>query len=187
MASRDSSCLKNVNASQYNYDVTSSNIRLRLRTAFISLLSAQELLVITKDIAARRKQNADLVKLLYDGGMENKGSLLTADANLAQAVFNIVQSERAITVAQRQLSKEMGRAAVRPIQASGSLEVTTVKGEKPNFEALATINPSLENLSSLTEAAQYGLKSAKAEFFPTISATSRAAVAGQTFIRLGPC
>jgi outer membrane protein TolC len=168
---------KNVTAAQYNYDVTSSNIRLQLRTAYISLLSAQELLVINKDIAERRKQNADLVKLLYDGGMENKGSLLTAEANLAQAEFNIIQAERAITVAQRQLSKEMGRAVVRPIQASGDLEVTMVKGEKPNFEALATTNPSLENLSSLTEAAQYGLKSAKAEFFPTISAN---AFAGRT-------
>jgi outer membrane protein TolC len=93
---------------------------------------------------------------------------------LAQAEFNIVQSERAITVAQRQLSKEMGRAAASPIQATGDLEVVNVKREKPNFEALATINPFLENLSSLTEAAQYGLKSAKAEFFPTISANASA-------------
>jgi outer membrane protein TolC len=165
---------KNVTASQYNYDVTSSNIRLRLRTAFISLLSAQELLAITKDIASRRKQNADLVKLLYEGGMENRGSLLTAEANLAQAEFNIVQSERAITVAQQQLTKEMGRAAASPIQVTGNLEVTNGKRERPNFEALATTNPSLENLSSLTEAAQFSLKSAKAEFFPTISANAAA-------------
>jgi len=85
-----------------------------------------------------------------------------------------VQAERAITVAQRQLSKEMGRAEVRPLRASGDLEVVSAKKERPNFEALATINPSLENLSSLTEAAQYGLKSARAEFFPTISATASA-------------
>jgi outer membrane protein TolC len=165
---------KNVTASQYNYNVASANIRLRLRTAFISLLSAQELLGITIDIAARRKQNADLVKLLYEGGMENRGSLLTAEANLAQAEFNIVQSERAITVSQRQLSKEMGRSVAGPIQVTGSLEVTSVKPEKPNFEALATTNPSLENLSAKKEAAQFGLKSAKAEFFPQIYANASA-------------
>lgn len=165
---------KNVKASQYNYGVISSNIRLRLRTAFVALLNAQELLTITQDIAQRRKQNADLVKLLYDGGMENKGSLLTAEANLAQAQFNIVQAERAITVAQRQLSKEMGRAEVRPIRASGDLEVINAKREKPNFEALATTNPFLENLSAKIEAAQFGLKSAKAEFFPTLFANASA-------------
>jgi outer membrane protein TolC len=165
---------KNVRASQYNYDVTSSNIRLRLRSAFISLLNAQELLTITQDIAQRRKQNADLVKLLYEGGMENRGSLLTAEANLAQAEFNIVQAERAITVAQRQLSKEMGRLTSGPIRVTGSFEITAMKGERPNFEALATINPSLENLSVKTEAAQFGLKSAKAEFFPTLYANASA-------------
>jgi outer membrane protein TolC len=168
------SAAKNVTAAQYNYDVTSSNIRLRLRTAFVALLSAQELLTITQDIAQRRKQNADLVKLLYEGGMENRGSLLTAEADLAQAESNVVQAERAIIVAQRQLSKEIGRAEVSPIRATGSLEVTTVKQEKPNFEELATTNPALENLSALTEAAQYSLKSAKAEFFPTISANASA-------------
>jgi outer membrane protein TolC len=118
-----------------------------------------------------------LVKLLYEDGMENKGSLLTAQADLAQADFNVVQAQRAITVAQRQLSKEMGRAEVRLIRTTGSLEVTAVKAERPNFEALATANPSLENLSSITEAARFSLKSAKAEFSPTLSAN---AFAGRT-------
>jgi outer membrane protein TolC len=163
---------RNVKSARYSYEVTSADIRLRLRTAFISLLEAQEFLGINQDIAQRRKQNADLVKLLYEGGMENKGSLLTAQANLAQADFNVVQAQRAITVAQRQLSKEMGRLEVRPIQVTESLEVINAKREKPNFEALATTNPSLENLSAKTEAAQFSLKSAKAEFSPTISANA---------------
>lgn len=165
---------KNVRASQYNYDVTSSNIRLRLRTAFISLLNAQELLTITKDISMLRKQNVDLVKLLYEGGMENRGSLLTVEANLAQADSDVLQADRAITVAQRQLSKEMGRAEVRPIQVTGDLNNINMAREKPNFVALATINPSLENLVAKTEAAQFALKSAKAEFFPTIFANASA-------------
>jgi outer membrane protein TolC len=165
---------KNVKASQYNYDVTSSDVRLRLRTAFISLLSAQELLTITKDISMLRKQNADLVKLLYEGGREHRGALLTAEANLAQADLDVVQAQRAITVAQRQLSKEMGRAEIRPIQVAGDLNSITVKQEKPNFEALATSNPFLENLSAKKEAAQFALKSAKAEFFPQIFANASA-------------
>lgn len=165
---------KNVKASQYNYDVTSSNIRLRLRTAFVALLDAQELLTITKDISALRKQNANLIKLLYEGGREHRGALLTAQADLAQADFDVVQAERAITVAQRQLSKEMGREGVRPIQVTGDLNSISVKRGKPNFEAMATSTPSLENLTAKKEAAQFGLKSAKAEFFPTISANASA-------------
>jgi outer membrane protein TolC len=165
---------KNVKAAQYNYEEISSNIRLRLRTAFISLINSQELLAITKDIAMRRKQNADLVKLLYEGGMEHRGALLTAQANLAQADFNVVQAGRAISVAQRQLSKEMGRAVVSPIRAVGNLEVLGVKREKPNFESLIARIPSLENLATKKEAAQFGLKSATAAFFPQIYANASA-------------
>lgn len=165
---------KNVKSAEYNYQVISAEIRLSLRTAFISLLKAQELLTITKDISIRRKQNADLVTLLYEGGREHKGSLLTAQANLAKAEFEVTQTQRTITVAQRQLSKELGRAEVKPIQVTGNFEDITVKRERPNFETLAATNPSLESLASKKEAAKFSLKSAKAEFFPQIYANAQA-------------
>ena len=87
---------KNVKSAEYNYKVTSADIRLRLRTAFIELLKAQEFLTITEDISIRRKQNADLVQLLYDGGREHRGSLLTAQADLSQAEFEVTQAKRNI-------------------------------------------------------------------------------------------
>ncbi|MCK5595666.1 TolC family protein, partial [bacterium] len=52
---------KTISASQYNYAVTSSNIRLRLRTAFTELLRTQKLILMTEEIALRRKQNSELV------------------------------------------------------------------------------------------------------------------------------
>jgi len=112
---------KNVKSARYNYEVTSADIRLRLRTAFIELLKAQESVTIREDIATRRKQNADLVQLLYDGGREHKGSLLTAQANLAQAEFDVSQANRNIILAQRQLTKEIGRMELKPIKATGDL------------------------------------------------------------------
>lgn len=165
---------KNVQSAEYNYKVTSADIRLSLRTAFISLLKAQELLTITKDIAVRRKQNADLVELLYEGGREHRGSLLTSQANLAEAEFEVTQAQRTITVAQRQLSKELGRAEGRPIQVAGTFENITVKRESPDFEALAATNPSLESMVARKEAAKFSLKSAKAEFFPQVYANAQA-------------
>lgn len=165
---------KNLKSAEYNYKVTSADIRLRLRTAFIELLKAQELLTITEDISIRRKQNADLVQLLYDGGREHKGSLLTAQANLAEAEFEVTQAQRTITVAQRQLTKELGRMEVKPIQVTGNFKDINAKRERPNFEALATSNPSLESMVAKKEAAKLSLKSAKAEFFPQVYANAQA-------------
>ena len=163
---------KEVKAAQYNYDVTSSDIRLRLRTAFVELLKAQELLTITKDIYVRRTQNADLVRLLYEGGREHRGSLLTAQANSAQAEFDATQAERNITVAQRRLNKELGREESKPIRVTGNFEDINAKRERPTFEALAETTPSLESLVAAREAARFNVKAAKANFFPQLYANA---------------
>ncbi len=100
-----SSAERGIESTRYNYDVTSSNIRLRLRTAFANLLSAEELLKVTESIETRRNQNLKLVRLRYEGGREHKGSLLTAEADLAQAVYDVGQARRSIYYSQRQLIK----------------------------------------------------------------------------------
>ncbi len=160
---------RNIRASRYNYDVTSSNIRLRLRTAFVDLISAQELTKVTESIAARRKQNMDLVKLRYEGGREHKGSLMTSEADLSEAEFEVQQAARNIYVSQRRLIRELGRKGHdEPLAASGDLEVRDAERQRPDFEGLAGTNPFLKELIAQKEAARYGVSSAKAEFFPQV-------------------
>lgn len=161
-----------INALQYNYAVTSSNIRLRLRTAFSGLLRTQKLVLMTEGIALRRKQNAELVKLRYEAGREHRGSLLTSQADLAQAEFEVVQAKRSVSLAQRQLTKELGRRKIIPIRANGDFEITEVNGKNPDFEYLADNTIFLKELIARKEAARFGLKSAKANFFPKIYANA---------------
>jgi outer membrane protein TolC len=165
---------RNVKSASYNYEVTSADIRLRLRTAFIELLKAQEFVTIAENIAKRRKQNADLVQLLYDGGREHRGSLLTAQANLSQAEFDVAQANRNIILVQRQLTKELGRTELKPIKAIGDFNMIPTISKRPDFEALAATTPSLESLVAKKEAAKLNLKSAKAEFFPQLYANAQA-------------
>jgi len=161
-----------INASQYNYAVTSSNIRLRLRTAFTELLRTQKLVLMTEEIALRRKQNSELVKLRYEAGREHRGSLLTSQADLAQAEFEVVQAKRSVSLAQRQLTKELGRRKIIPIKANGDFQITDINRKKPDFEHLADNTIFLEELIAKKEAARFGLKSAKADFFPKIYANA---------------
>jgi len=161
-----------INASQYNYAVTSSNIRLRLRTAFTELLRTQKLVIMTEEIALRRKQNSELVKLRYEAGREHRGSLLTSQADLAQAEFEVVQAKRSVSLAQRQLTKELGRRKIIPIKANGDFQITDINRKKPDFEHLADNTIFLEELIAKKEAARFGLKSAKADFFPKIYANA---------------
>ena len=166
--------LENIKSAQYNYEVTSSNVRLKLRAAFVKLLKAQHLLIITEDIAGRRKQNVELVKLRYEAGREHKGSLLTAQANLTQAEFEVVRTKRNIDLARRRLTGELGRRKLMPIRVKGDLEIKYFDRKKPDFEHLAKSIPVLEELIARKEAARLDLKSAKAGFFPQIYANASA-------------
>lgn len=159
---------RNINAAKYNYDVTSSNVRLRLRTAYVQLLSMQEYLKVTEEIRSRRKQNLEMVKLRYEGGMENKGSLMTSEADLIQADYDMTEAARNIYLYQRKLTKELGRPAFMSMQVTGDLEAKDRARMLPNFENIAETIPLLRQLIALKEAAKFGLKSAYAQFFPTI-------------------
>jgi len=160
---------ENIKAAQYSYRFTSTEVRLRLRSAFISLLKAQEMLRITEEIYNIRRGNLELITLRYASGLEHKGALLTAEANLAQAQYEISQAKRNLDVSQRELVKEMGRLQLTPLQVKGDFEVKDTAKEKPDFEALAKNNPSLQQLIAKKNAAQFSLRSAYANFSPTLS------------------
>lgn len=161
----------NLLASEYDYAVTSSNVRLNLRTAFVGLLRAQDLVSITEQIALRRKQNVHLVRLRYEAGREHRGSLLTAQADLAQAELEVTQAKRNVALAQRQLTKELGREIFTPFMVQGSFEPAAMDRNRPDFEKLADTTPFLNELVARKEAAKFGFRSATADFFPEIYAT----------------
>ncbi|MBU1122154.1 MAG: TolC family protein [Candidatus Omnitrophota bacterium] len=162
---------KDVKAAQYSYNVTSSNVRLNLKTAFTELLKEQTLLDITSGIAQRRKQNVEIVNLRYEAGREHKGALLTAQANLAQADFEVAQARRNISVKQRQLIKELGREKFSSIKVKGEFIVDSGDRRKPDFDKLAKDTPFLRDLIEQKESAKFDLKSAKADLFPKVYVT----------------
>jgi len=161
-----------IKASQQSYRYTSSQVRLRLRTAFINLLYAQELVHVAQDIVKIRKSNLDLIKLRYQSGLEHRGALLTAEANLAQAEFQVSQAQRDIGLAQRQLTKEMGRTQFVPMNAKGDFVVVDTEKIMPDFETIAKNNPSLLQATAQRNAAEFSLKSTYGNFFPSLSVSS---------------
>jgi outer membrane protein TolC len=169
---------ENIKAAKQNFRFTSTTVRFRLRAAFINLLRAQEMLRITQEIYDIRKGNLELITLRYESGLEHRGALLTAEADLADAQYGISQTKREVEVAQRELVKEMGRLKLSPIEAKGDFQVRDAVKEKPDFDVLAKSNPSLQQIIAQKNAAEFGLKSAYANFFPTLYGQAGANKAG---------
>jgi outer membrane protein TolC len=169
---------QNIQAAKEGFRFTSATVRYRLRLAFVDLLRAQELLRITEEIYNIRRGNLELITLRYESGLEHKGALLTAEADLSSAQYGISQNKRDLEVSQRNLTKEMGRKELAPLEAKGSFEVSNPAKDKPDFLALVKNNPSLQQLIAQKNAAQFSLRSAYANFSPTLSGSAAANKAG---------
>lgn len=165
---------ENIKSAQQNYRFTSSEVRLNLRTAFISLLRAQELIKVAEDIIKIRRDNFELITLRYQSGLEHRGALLTAEANLSEANFELAQAKRDVVLAQRQMTKEMGRREFKPIQTKGDFVVYDTALNKPDFDMLVKDNPSLLQAVAKRNSAAFSLKSAYADFFPQLSGNAGA-------------
>ncbi|MFH1829852.1 MAG: TolC family protein [Pseudomonadota bacterium] len=165
---------EDISASQHTYTATSSEIRYNLRKAFADLLKAQDLVPITQGIIARRKQNLDMIQLRYESGREHQGSLLLAEADLAQAEYDHRKAKRDISVAQYALRKELGWNDDTPIRVKGSFALQYPMKGKPDLRAIADNHPDVKRVASEKGAAKYSLRSAKSEFFPTLKLTAEA-------------
>ena len=168
------SASEDIKASQESYRFISSEVRLNLRTAFVSLLRAQQLIKVAEDILNIRKDNLMLITLRYESGLEHRGALLTAEANLAEAEFELSQANREVELAQRQLTKEMGRKEFVPMSVQEDFVVRDEARDKPNFDDIVKNNPSLLQAIAKKNSAAYNIKSAYGNFAPEISGSAGA-------------
>ncbi len=176
---------ENIKAFQQNYRYTSTQVRLNLRTAFVNLLKAQELIKVTEDIIRIRRGNLELIALRYASGLEHRGALLTAEANLAEAKFQLAQAKRSLELAQRQLTKETGRIEFIPMNVKSDFTVTDPANNKPDFESLTKNHPSLLQIVAQKNAAEFSLRSAYANFFPTLTGAAGAKKSGAHWLPKG--
>ncbi len=176
---------ENITAAKENFRFTSTTVRFKLRSAFIDLLRVQEMLRITKEIYDIRRSNLELITLRYESGLEHKGALLTAQADLTAAETGISQAIREVEVAQRELVKEMGRPQLTPIFAKGNFKVKDGAKLKPDFITLAKNNPELQQAIAQKNSAEFGVRSAYANFFPTLSGQAGASKSGSRWTPKG--
>ena len=113
-------------------------------------------------------ENLELVKLRYRAGREHKGSLLTAEADLTYAEYEVKQAERSITLFQRKLSKEMGFQKLNSVNVEGEFFAAKDYAVKPDIENLVNTTPLLRELIAKKEASRYDLKSEQADFLPQV-------------------
>lgn len=148
-------------------------VSYNLKTAYASLLYAQDYSRLGDEIIKRRKENADLVELRFEGGMENKGSELLSKAFLGQAKYEKLQADHSIESSSQELAKVLGLDDSKKIKISGRIPLSNPP-KNPNFIETALATPEYQQKVAKERAAKAGVLLATSSFLPTLDLSATA-------------
>jgi outer membrane protein TolC len=150
------------------FQTTKATLSAALRQSFAQLLFAQDFMHLSENIAARRRENVNLVEMRFQAGRENKGSFLRSKAFYRQALYSVTQARRQIKVAQQQIAATMGRHEIALLTVTGTWETVTLP-ETPDFTQIVLQTPNYRQAVAQVRAAKEGVRIAKSNFYPTWS------------------
>lgn len=178
---------KTLEATRFNYEVTSANVRFRLRQAFVQLLKLERLIEVTRGIETRRKQNAEMIQLRYEAGRENLGSSLRAGAIAEQAALDVRIANRQVESQAIRLQREIGSVFKTKIRAGGLLEkmLPGIPQEDPDYPALANQVPNVKQAIKTAESYKAAIITAQGALWPQVNGTAQIGSSGETRSKLG--
>jgi len=156
-----------------NLNGEKATVSYNLKAAFAQLLYAQKLIKISRDVIDIRESNARLVRLLYEGGSEDRGNMELSQANLDQAYYNLDQAVRTRDLSGVQLGVYIGKNLPAPVLAEGELQ-TDVLPVLPDFNKLALLTPAYFQHKAQVDAAAAGITIAQSGWYPTVTADASA-------------
>jgi outer membrane protein len=154
-----------------NLNGTKASVSFNLKSSFAQLLYAQKLIKISQDVVDIRQSNARLVKLLYEGGSEDRGNMDLTQANLDQALFTLDQAVRTRDLSGIQLGTFIGKDLAPPVLAEGELQTNTLS-VTPDFRQLAEQTPQYFQRKAQVDASAAGVTVANSGWYPTVTASA---------------
>jgi outer membrane protein TolC len=163
-----------------NLAAAKARLSQELKSAFAGLQFAQDNVTLTGKIVQRLEENLRLVELRFEGGRENKGSLLLTRATLSQARYENLQARQALASAQAQLARVLGRAEPAGLQVIGGVPVTPPP-EAPDFAQLVPRIPELMQARAQERSAAADVTLARSGFYPSVDLTGSMAREGENW------
>lgn len=148
----------------------SADLRANLRQAFSHALFAQESMKVAGRIQALRERDSEMVSLRYDSGSESKGNMLRAKAQALQARLAVVQAERDLRTARRELSQRLGREDFEEYEASGTFGAAEPPARPDDLSALLALRPEVQIAEASARQAKVSVSQAESSRWPSLTA-----------------
>lgn len=174
----------NRDVSRSSLENTKVKVSYSLKTAFASLMYSQEYSDLADKIIKRRDENAQIVELRFESGMENKGSVLLSKAFLGQAKYDKNIALHAIKVSQEQLASVLGEDNSDKIKISGKIPLKE-PDKAPDYIGVALQNPLYRQSVAKEKASKAGVTIARSQFSPNVNLFATASRQGSKWFPSG--
>lgn len=147
---------------------TKSEVSYSLKEAFSNLLYAQEYAQLTNEIISRRESNYQIVKVRFESGRENKGSVLLAQAYLDQARLDAVIASDNLSVARKQLFSLINKDAFEEYRVEGEPPLLTMNLSDEDLKEVALNTPDYHQAFSLEKSSEEEVRALRSAFIPSL-------------------
>lgn len=161
----------NYEKAEADYRAESASLRLTLYSAFVNLLFAQEKLAAQEKVTELRGQNARLIRLKYESGMESRGNMLYAEALYEVAGADTAKAGRSLENARRELLAAMGAPGYRPLRAKGELAAPEYELDTGALRTLVEASPRIVSQRKTLGSYEERLLSARYDAAPSLTAS----------------
>ncbi|MDR3112072.1 MAG: TolC family protein [Elusimicrobiota bacterium] len=148
-----------IKVAQSKFDRTVSNAAFEAKVNYINLKWAYQTVELLEKIRDRRIENNNMVKLKYNSGNADLGSLKRVEADVAMAEYDLQKAKRYVKTACAALLKTLGRSDVDTIIETK--ERMFFSDNKTNNLELSIIERTPEFISAVCEVESYQSQKAK--------------------------
>ena len=170
----------NTELAEANYAQTAARVFYELKAAWAQFKLADAQYALAIETRARRLENVRMIRLRFNSGNENKGSLLLAESYLAQAERDVNQSLRQKLTAETELRRVLNLPDEQELLPEGSIR----RKEPPEAQNLAELSkqtPEYRQALAQELNAEATADAAISPFFPTLNASGSLFRQGPTF------
>jgi len=170
----------NTELAEANYAQTAARVFYELKAAWAQFKLADAQYALAIETRARRLENVRMIRLRFNSGNENKGSLLLAESYLAQAERDVNQSLRQKLTAETELRRVLNLPDEQEVLPEGSIR-SKAPPEAQNLAELSKQTPEYRQALAQELNAEATADAAISPFFPTLNASGSLFRQGPTF------
>ena len=172
----------NLQAARSDTETAVQTMVVNVQQGYYGLQQAQRLLLVSEEALTQFQKHLDLAKGRFKVGVAPKIDVTTAEVDLSNARLNLITAKNNLSLARVTLNNAMGilTADQYRVEEPVAFEQYAITQEQALDRALRA-RPELISQRALELAADSAIKTAEADFFPTVTGAAGYSYNGQEF------